>query len=71
MRHATILMCALLALPLAASAEDEIDADGEFADSAGEYVEYDGFREAYNFTSKNCDFFRNSDLDGDAEKEPV
>ena len=32
MRHATILMCALLALPLAASAEDEIDADGEFAD---------------------------------------
>ena len=175
MRHATILMCTLLALPLAASAEDEIDTDGEFDDwsvfmdsgdcwlatypkdnhrndvedimifitfhqrsmnseisvlfegervdvsdvyvvlggktyslevyedtaftaasenveilkkmlsyetttlsfstSGEDYkefsVEYEGLRDAYNFTSKNCDFFRNSDLDGDTGKEPV
>ena len=31
MQHVTILLSALLALPFAASAEDEIDADGEFA----------------------------------------
>jgi hypothetical protein len=46
-----------------------------FANSAGVFteftIEYEGLRDAYNFTSKNCDFFRNSDLDGDTEKEPV
>ena len=46
-----------------------------FANSAGkitEYtVEYDGFRDAYNFTSKHCDFFKNNNLDGDSTKEPV
>ena len=34
-------------------------------------VEYDGFRVAYNFTSKHCDFFKNNNLDGDRTKEPV
>ena len=32
MRHATILMCALLALPLAVDAEEELDNDGQFDD---------------------------------------
>ena len=34
-------------------------------------VQYEGLRDAYNFTSKNCDFFRNIDVDGDTEKERV
>lgn len=46
-----------------------------FANSAGELteftVEYDGFREAYNFTNKHCGFFKNNNLDGDRAKEPV
>jgi hypothetical protein len=175
MRHATILMCALLALPLAVDAEEELDTDGQFDDwsvfidsgdcwlatypkdnyrndvedimmfitfhqrsmnseisvlfesehvevrdvnvvlggtvysldfyedtaftaasenmeilkkmlshetttlsfstSVENYkefsIEYEGLREAYNFTSKSCDFFINSDLDGDSTKEPV
>ena len=34
-------------------------------------VEYDGFRDAYNFTNKHCGFFKNNNLDGDRAKEPV
>ena len=34
-------------------------------------IGYEGFRDAYNFTSKNCDFFKSDDLDGDRAKEPV
>ena len=34
-------------------------------------IGYEGFRDAYNFTSKNCDFFKNNNLDGDRTKEPV
>lgn len=46
-----------------------------FANSAGKVTEFivenDGFRDAYNFTSKHCDFFKNNNLDGDRTKEPV
>lgn len=46
-----------------------------FSTSGEEYrefsVEYEGLRDAYNFTSKNCDFFRNGDIDGDIQKESV
>jgi hypothetical protein len=37
----------------------------------GVSIGYEGFRDAYNFTNKHCDFFKNNDLDGDRAKEPV
>ena len=34
-------------------------------------IGYEGFRDAYNFTNKHCEFFKSDDLDGDRAKEPV
>ena len=34
-------------------------------------IGYEGFRDAYNFTSKNCEFYKSHDLDDNANKEPV
>lgn len=31
-------------------------------------VEYERFRDTYNFTNTHCDFFKNNNLDGDKTK---